>query len=94
MRNGFFITFEGPDGAGKTTVLQQLLPALQELGLEVVTTREPGGVAIAEEIRNIILNPANTEMDDKTELLLFIAARRQHLKERFFHPWHREIALD
>ncbi|HGA1492714.1 TPA: dTMP kinase, partial [Streptococcus suis] len=53
MRNGFFITFEGPDGAGKTTVLQQLLPALQELGPEVVTTREPGGVAIAEEIRNI-----------------------------------------
>ncbi|WFA75009.1 dTMP kinase [Streptococcus suis] len=86
MRNGFFITFEGPDGAGKTTVLQQLLPALQELGLEVVTTREPGGVAIAEEIRNIILNPANTEMDDKTELLLFIAARRQHLKEKILPP--------
>ncbi|HFI0578387.1 TPA: dTMP kinase [Streptococcus suis] len=86
MRNGFFITFEGPDGAGKTTVLQELLPALQELGPEVVTTREPGGVAIAEEIRNIILNPANTEMDDKTELLLFIAARRQHLKERILPP--------
>ncbi|MFX4016704.1 dTMP kinase, partial [Streptococcus suis] len=44
--------------------------------------REPGGVAIAEEIRNIILNPANTAIDDKTELLLFIAARRQHLKEK------------
>ncbi|HEL2460377.1 TPA: dTMP kinase [Streptococcus suis] len=86
MRNGFFITFEGPDGAGKTTVLQQLLPALQELGQEVVTTREPGGVAIAEEIRNIILNPANTAMDDKTELLLFIAARRQHLKEKILPP--------
>ena len=86
MRNGFFITFEGPDGAGKTTVLQQLLPALQELGSEVVTTREPGGVAIAEEIRNIILNPANTAMDDKTELLLFIAARRQHLKEKILPP--------
>ncbi len=84
MRNGF-ITFEGPDGAGKTTVLQQLLPALQELGPEVVTTREPGGVAIAEEIRNIILNPANTAMDDKTELLLFIA-RRQHLKEKILPP--------
>lgn len=86
MTKGFFITFEGPDGAGKTTVLQELLPALREFGLEVVTTREPGGVAIAEEIRNIILNPANTEMDDKTELLLFIAARRQHLKEKILPP--------
>lgn len=86
MTKGFFITFEGPDGAGKTTVLQELLPALREFELEVVTTREPGGVAIAEEIRNIILNPANTEMDDKTELLLFIAARRQHLKEKILPP--------
>lgn len=86
MKKGFFITFEGPDGAGKTTVLQALLPALQELGPEVVATREPGGVAIAEEIRNIILNPAHTEMDDKTELLLFIAARRQHLKENILPP--------
>lgn len=86
MKKGFFITFEGPDGAGKTTVLQHLLPALKELGPELVTTREPGGVAIAEEIRTIILDPKNTEMDDKTELLLFIAARRQHLKEKILPP--------
>lgn len=50
--------------------------------MDLVTTREPGGVAIAEEIRSVILNPENTAMDDKTELLLYIAARRQHLKER------------
>lgn len=86
MKKGIFITFEGPDGAGKTTVLQELLPALKELGPEVVTTREPGGVAIAEDIRSIILNPENTAMDDKTELLLFIAARRQHLKEKILPP--------
>ncbi|MBF0819402.1 dTMP kinase [Streptococcus acidominimus] len=82
MTQGIFITFEGPDGAGKTTVLQELLPRLTALGKQVTTTREPGGVAIAEDIRSVILNPQNTAMDDKTELLLYIAARRQHLKER------------
>ncbi len=86
MTQGLFITFEGPDGAGKTSVLQAILPQLADLGREIVTTREPGGVAIAEDIRSIILNPANTAMDDKTELLLFIAARRQHLKERILPP--------
>lgn len=86
MTQGLFITFEGPDGAGKTSVLQAILPQLADLGREIVTTREPGGVAIAEDIRSIILNPENTAMDDKTELLLFIAARRQHLKERILPP--------
>lgn len=82
MAQGIFITFEGPDGAGKTTVLRELQPRLEALGQSVVTTREPGGVRIAEEIRSVILHPQHTEMDDKTELLLYIAARRQHLKER------------
>lgn len=82
MTRGIFITLEGPDGAGKTTVLQELVPRLEALGKQVTTTREPGGVAIAEDIRSVILNPQNTAMDDKTELLLYIAARRQHLKER------------
>lgn len=86
MTQGLFITFEGPDGAGKTSVLQAILPQLADFGREIVTTREPGGVAIAEDIRSIILNPENTAMDDKTELLLFIAARRQHLKERILPP--------
>ncbi|MGT2911246.1 dTMP kinase [Streptococcus cameli] len=82
MKKGLFITFEGPDGAGKTSVLEALLPRLTEFGMDIVTTREPGGVAIAEQIRHVILDPSHTEMDDKTELLLYIAARRQHLKER------------
>ncbi|MCB5066565.1 dTMP kinase [Streptococcus mutans] len=83
MTKGIFISFEGPDGAGKTTVLEAILPQLKKLvAKEVITTREPGGVAIAESIRDLILDVNHTNMDDKTELLLYIAARRQHLIER------------
>lgn len=83
MTRGQLISFEGPDGAGKTSVLQALLPELERLWpAGVVTTREPGGVAIAEQIREVILDIKNTEMDAKTELLLYIAARRQHLVEK------------
>lgn len=83
MTKGIFISFEGPDGAGKTTVLEAILPQLKKLvAKEVITTREPGGVVIAESIRDLILDVNHTNMDDKTELLLYIAARRQHLVER------------
>lgn len=83
MTKGIFISFEGPDGSGKTTVLEAILPQLKKLvAKEVITTREPGGVAIAESIRDLILDVNHTNMDDKTELLLYIAARRQHLVER------------
>ncbi|EHI70214.1 dTMP kinase [Streptococcus ictaluri] len=89
MVKGKLITFEGPDGAGKTTVLEALFPRLQE-GLEqtVVRTREPGGVAIAENIRHLILDVNNTQMDKKTELLLYIAARRQHMVEKVLPALH------
>ena len=83
MSKGLLISIEGPDGAGKTTVLEALLPRLRKLyPAQVVTTREPGGVAIAEQIREVILDVDNTAMDAKTELLLYIAARRQHLVEK------------
>ncbi|MGF0111914.1 dTMP kinase [Streptococcus sp. SGI.013] len=83
MKKGSLISFEGPDGAGKTSVLQAILPLLeQQEKLEVISTREPGGVRIAEAIRNVILDVEHTAMDDKTELLLYIAARRQHLVEK------------
>lgn len=83
MSRGFVISFEGPDGAGKTSVLEALLPRLEALWpVGVVSSREPGGVAISEQIRQVILDVANTNMDDKTELLLYIAARRQHLVEK------------
>lgn len=80
---GIFITIEGPDGAGKTSVLRELLPKLEEaMNIDIVATREPGGSRIAEEIRELILNPANTEMDIRTEALLYAASRRQHLVEK------------
>lgn len=83
MKNGIIISFEGPDGAGKTTVLEKILPALKEhVEREIVTTREPGGVEIAERIRHVILDVNHNNMDDKTELLLYMAARRQHYVEK------------
>lgn len=82
MNKGILITFEGPEGAGKTTVLQHILPELAKQDIDIITTREPGGIRIAEAIREIILAPENTAIDGKTELLLFAAARRQHLNEK------------
>lgn len=83
MTEGILISFEGPDGAGKTSVLKALVPRLESLWpAGVVTSREPGGVAISEQIREVILAVENEAMDDKTELLLYIAARRQHLVEK------------
>ncbi|KQU19752.1 thymidylate kinase [Bacillus sp. Leaf13] len=81
MNRGIFITMEGPEGAGKTTIIQMLGKALQEEGYQVLLTREPGGVPISEQIREVILNKANTAMDPRTEALLYAAARRQHLVE-------------
>lgn len=80
--NGIFISLEGPDGAGKTSVLQLILPKLEKMNRKIVATREPGGVRVAEEIRQVILNPENLEIDAKTELLLFVAARRVHLQSK------------
>lgn len=80
--SGLFITIEGPEGAGKTTVLERIAKELREKGYPVVQTREPGGIAIAEQIRSVILNKDNTLMDARTEALLYAAARRQHLTEK------------
>ncbi|MFQ7324626.1 dTMP kinase [Streptococcus oralis] len=82
MKQGTLISIEGPEGAGKSSVLEALLPRLEKAGIAYITTREPGGVEIAEKIREVILDPSHTEMDPKTELLLYIASRRQHLAER------------
>lgn len=78
---GKFISFEGPDGAGKTSVLGQIKSDLEaELGPEqVMYTREPGGNHISEQIRRVLFSPENTDMDGRTEALLFAAARRQHI---------------
>ncbi|MCF6515661.1 dTMP kinase [Lactobacillus sp. S2-2] len=79
---GKFVTFEGTDGAGKTTVLNKVIEHLKdELDDRLTVTREPGGNRISEEIRSIILEKDNTEMDPRTEALLYAAARRQHMIE-------------
>lgn len=82
MKKGIFITMEGPEGAGKTTILEMLYEHYIEKGIKIVKTREPGGIRISEKIREIILNPDHTEMDGRTEALLYAAARRQHLVEK------------
>ncbi|MDO4902642.1 MAG: dTMP kinase [Limosilactobacillus sp.] len=78
---GKFISFEGPDGAGKTSVMAAIQSELeQQLGTEqVIYTREPGGNHISEQIRQVLFNSENTDMDGRTEALLFAAARRQHI---------------
>ncbi|WP_042354610.1 dTMP kinase [Bacillus rubiinfantis] len=75
---GIFITFEGPDGAGKSTIINMAASKLKNS----LVTREPGGIDIAEQIRRVILSTNNTAMDPRTEALLYAAARRQHLIER------------
>lgn len=80
--SGKFITFEGNDGCGKTTISNKVYEALKAEGYDVIQTREPGGIHISEKIRKIILNPENTEMDGRCEALLYAAARRQHLVEK------------
>lgn len=81
MKQGVFITFEGNDGAGKTTVCKAVEKRLSEMGYSVLYTREPGGSRIAEAIRQVLLDVENTEMDARTEALLYAASRRQHLVE-------------
>ena len=77
-----FITIEGPEGSGKSSVTKKVAEMLEKDGEQIVMTREPGGTPIAEQIRNVILDKANTKMDPMTEALLYAASRRQHLVEK------------
>ena len=77
----FFVTFEGIEGCGKTTQIQLLKDSLEKQGYRVITTREPGGTPIGDKIRSILLDSCNNEIDVKTELLLYQAARAQHVKD-------------
>jgi dTMP kinase len=77
-----FITFEGPEGSGKSTQIQRLGAFLQEKGVECVVTKEPGGTPIADKIRAIVLDSASAELDAWAEVLLYSASRRQHTVER------------
>ncbi len=78
---GLFITLEGPDGSGKTTILKMVEEELGNRGLDLVLTREPGGTKIGEKIRNIILDKENIDLGDETEALLYAASRAQHISE-------------
>ena len=79
-----FITFEGPDGSGKSTVIKKVYEKLSSDGYDIVLTREPGGTPIAEKIRDIILDNSNQAIDARTEALLYAASRRQHLVEKIW----------
>ena len=78
---GLFITLEGPDGSGKSTILREIEKHFKKTDIEFITTREPGGTSIGEEIRNIILDAKNTELGDETEALLYAASRAQHIHQ-------------
>lgn len=77
-----FITFEGPEGSGKTSIANKVVEILKEKGFDILATREPGGTLIAEQIRNVILDKKNTALDPRAEALLYAASRRQHLVEK------------
>lgn len=79
--SGKFVVFEGTDGSGKTTILNNVKKYLDESNIEHILTREPGGTKIGEKIRDILLNNKNKEMDYRTEALLFAAARAQSVEE-------------
>jgi dTMP kinase len=81
MKRGLFITLEGSDGSGKSTQLQLLQEFLTRSGYSVVVTREPGGTAISEKIRDLLLDKTNSEMTGVTEMLLYAASRSQHVAE-------------
>ena len=85
MTKGKFITIEGSEGAGKTTQLLNIKDYLIQQGIDVVTTREPGGTIISEKVRDILLDKENTELCTDAEMLLVFAARSQHMHELIEH---------
>lgn len=84
MERGIFVTFEGGEGSGKSTQIRLLEAFLKEKGKEVLLTREPGGSQGAEEIRGLLLKGGKERWDKKTEMLLFSAARRDHLVKKIW----------
>ncbi len=79
---GLFITLEGPDGSGKSTIIKLIGDYFKEKGIDFIQTREPGGTSIGEDIRHIILDNKNTDMGEETEALLYAASRAQHVHEK------------
>jgi dTMP kinase len=82
LTEGFFITFEGIEGSGKTTQINLLAEYLKDKGYDVLVSREPGGTPLGEKIRHLLLDPQYSSMDYRTEILLYAADRAQHVKEK------------
>ncbi len=82
FKKGYFITFEGPEGSGKSTHSRLLADFLRKKGVPVLRTREPGGVKISEKIREVLLDPKNKDMDPVCETLLYMAARSQIMRDK------------
>ncbi len=80
--NGIFITLEGPDGSGKSTIMKLIIDYFNNKNIDFIATREPGGTEIGEKIRNIILDEKNKNMAAETEALLYAASRGQHIEEK------------
>ena len=87
-----FITFEGPDGSGKSTILNKVCENLKKRKIDFLKTREPGGPEISEKIRNLLLDPENGELSFRTEALLYAAARAQHV-DQWIRPALKEKRL-
>ena len=88
-RKGAFLTFEGPDGSGKSTQMRLLADRLRKSGREVVETQEPGGTEIGLQIRSVLLNADNHKLCPVAEMLLYFAARAQNFDERILPAWER-----
>lgn len=86
---GRFIVFDGPDGSGKSTQLRRFCRYAQQSGLEICEVREPGGTAIGEQIRQVLLDPAHEPMDLSCEMLLYMASRAQLVADRIAPAMHR-----
>jgi len=93
MKRGVFVAFEGIEGSGKSTQAEMLAQALREAGLVVDLTREPGGTEVSERIRQVLLDPELEEMHPRTELLLYLAARSEHVAKRIRRSLFRDKAV-
>ena len=93
MKKGMFITFEGPEGSGKSTQIRRAAAVLRRRGVPVMLLREPGGTKISEAVREILLDRKNNKMFAETELLLYLAARAQILREKIFPALAKGIAV-
>jgi dTMP kinase len=93
LMRGLFIAFEGIDGCGKSTQLDRAARTLEREGFSIITTREPGGTAIAEKIRALLIAPEHREMHNECELLLYAAARAQHVREKIAPALERGVTV-